>query len=146
MFQRILNHLRGHPPGPLHSAFLRTYPPLDNAEVISLAADFSPTPSGVSDADGPYNATRFLESHLLPALEKNDAVIVDLEGLAACAASFLEGAFAPLVTKHHYSPDYLRKHLQIRPDNTMLHDDTAALAFHYIDHAGVPAPSSPNTA
>ena len=101
---------------------------------IYMAEDFSPTPSGRVDNDGQYNGTRFREEYLVPAL-KNGSAILHLEGVAPCAASFVEEAFAPLVTKHEFTPDYLRKHLTLSVDADQLHADTVALAFYYIDNA-----------
>ena len=138
MFDRILKRLRGKHVAALHASVAPLHPALLHPKVISLAADFSPTPSGITDEDGQYNATRFLDEHLLPALKQNEYVRVDLEGLHACAASFVHGAFAPLVTRHEYSPEYLREHLQVLPGSAKQHDDTAELAFHYIDHAANP--------
>ncbi len=103
--------------------------------VISMAADFSPTPAGRVDADGEYNATRFRETLLVPALESGRVTVVDLDGVAWCAASFVEEAFAPLVTKHGYEAGLLHERLRVIPGSAREHDETAALAFEYIDGA-----------
>lgn len=104
--------------------------------VISVALEFSPTPAGRVEADGEHNATRFRERLLVPALERGGVTVVDLDGVALCAASFVEEAFAPLVTKHQFKAADLHKVLRIVPGSTGEHEETAALAFDYIDHAG----------
>ena len=103
--------------------------------VISMAADFSPTPAGRVDADGDHNATRFREKLLVPALERGGITVVDLGGVAWCAASFVEEAFAPLVTKHNYDAAVLHDVLRIEPGPAGEHQETAAMAFDYIDRA-----------
>lgn len=115
----------------------------DDAEHIHISlADFSPTPSGRNDDDGEYNATRFREKHLLPALKDDGFAEVDFEGVAVCAASFLEEAFTPLVTEHGFTPEHLAKHLKIHPGEDHLHDDTVELVRHYIGKAAQASTSS----
>jgi hypothetical protein len=109
----------------------------DDTHIINMAKDFSATPSGRSEDDGQHNGARLREEFLVPALENDGIAILHLDGVAPCAASFVEEAFAPLVTKHHFSPDYLREHLRLFVDKDHLHDDTVDLAFHYIDNAAV---------
>lgn len=109
----------------------------DDAHIINVAKDFSATPSGRSEEDGQHNGARLREEFLVPALKDDGIAILRLDGVAPCAASFVEEAFAPLVTKHNFSPDYLREHLRLFVDEDHLHDDTVALAFHYIDNAAV---------
>ena len=113
----------------------------DHVQHINLA-DFSPTPSGRTDDDGEYNATRFRKQHLLPALRNDGFAVLHFDGVAECAASFLEAAFAPLVTEHEFTPEYLATHLKILPDSENLHDETVELAKYYIGNATVHSTSS----
>ena len=114
---------------------------LSDAVRINLA-DFSPTPSGRNDEDGESNATRFREQHLLPALRNDGFAELRFDGVAVCAASFLEEAFAPLVTQHGFTPEHLETHLKILPDGDHLHDDTVELVRYLIGNAARHATAS----
>lgn len=98
-------------------------------------ADFSPTPSGRNDEDGESNATRFREQRLLPALQDDGFVKLRFDGVAVCAASFLEEAFAPLVTQHGFTAEHLKTHLEVVSDSDHLHDETVELVRYFIDKA-----------
>ncbi len=106
----------------------------DAVQHIKLA-DFSPTPSGRNDEDGKFNATRFREQRLLPALQDDGFAELDFDGVAVCAASFLEEAFAPLVTQHGFAPEHLKTHLKVVPDKDHLHDETVELVRYFINNA-----------
>lgn len=67
---------------------------------ISIATEFSEYPAGRYNSDGPYNATRFRQEILVPALksasQRGEPVIVLLDGVGAYSSSFLEEAFGGL--------------------------------------------------
>lgn len=64
---------------------------------ISIAKEFSKFPGGRSRVDGPASGEEFREQHLIPALKTHDKVVVDFDGVAGYAASFLEEAFGGAV-------------------------------------------------
>ena len=66
---------------------------------ISVAEDFSPFPAGRTDADGPYNGTKFREKFLFPALQEGKHVIVIFDGVEGWGSSFLEEAFGGLLRR-----------------------------------------------
>lgn len=84
-----------------------------STQTISVAEDFSPAPAGRFMDDGPYPGAAFRENLLLPAIQKNDKVIVDLEGTELAGSSFLEEAFGGLV-RAGISETMLRAKLELR--------------------------------
>lgn len=66
---------------------------------IKVAAEFSRTPGGRYYTDGPDSGEKFREEVLLPALQANDIISVDLDGTRGYPSSFLEEAFGGTVRK-----------------------------------------------
>lgn len=64
---------------------------------ISVAKDFSPSPAGRFFEDGPFPGAVFRDKILIPAVQNNDKVIVDLDGTDGYGSSFLEEAFGGMV-------------------------------------------------
>mgnify|MGYP002641353711 CR=1 FL=1 len=63
---------------------------------ISLNDDFSHTPGGRLRDEGEHSAQQFREDYLVPAMEAEGGIYVELGGTAGCAGSFLHEAFGPL--------------------------------------------------
>lgn len=65
---------------------------------------YTRTPGGRYPTDGKFPGSEFLEKHLLPAFEEAKSrglhLLVDLDGTAGYASSFLEEAFGGLARKH----------------------------------------------
>jgi hypothetical protein len=66
-------------------------------KTISIAKDFSPTPGGRYNRDGPYSGEAFRTRFLEPAIDAGERVIVDLDMVAGLPSSFLEEAFGGLL-------------------------------------------------
>ena len=62
--------------------------------------DYTRTPGGRYPADGPFPGSEFLEKFLVPAFERarsrDTDLLVDLDGTAGYASSFLEESFGGL--------------------------------------------------
>ncbi len=65
------------------------------AKLIQVAEQFSRFPAGRTT--GPANGASFREKLLVPALDENEQVIVDFNGVVGLPSSFLEEAFGGLV-------------------------------------------------
>ncbi|HGO5823358.1 STAS-like domain-containing protein [Mannheimia sp. E30BD] len=65
--------------------------------LIKIADDFSRTPYGRTDEDGPFNGKRFRIQKLKPAFETEDEVHIDFNGIAPPGSSFLHEAFGGLI-------------------------------------------------
>jgi hypothetical protein len=67
---------------------------------LSIAKDYSATPGGRARKDGMYSAEQFYDEHLHAAMYKaiqdNVKLIIDLDGTAGLAGSFLDEAFGRL--------------------------------------------------
>lgn len=81
--------------------------------VLNIAKDFSRSPAGRYEADGPFSGEAFRERLLKPAIEANDSVRVELDGALGYGSSFLEEAFGGLVRKYGIPPKQLRAKLHI---------------------------------
>jgi len=82
-------------------------------KMISIAHEYSETPAGRYREDGPFSGQRFREELLVPALQQNEAVEVNLDGVVGFGSSFLEEAFGGLVRAGYRAAD-LRSRLQIK--------------------------------
>lgn len=81
--------------------------------MISVAADFSPSPAGRYKGDGPFPGEVFRDKLLVPAVNNNDVVTVDLDGTDGYGSSFLEEAFGGLVRKG-FSETVLQQKLKLK--------------------------------
>lgn len=81
--------------------------------MIRLVEDFSKFPGGRYLSDGPYSGEKFRKDLLIPALEKDNFVSINLDGTMGLPASFLEEAFGGLV-RGGYDKDYLLSKIEIK--------------------------------
>jgi hypothetical protein len=84
---------------------------------INVAQDFSKTPFGRNEEDGPNNGTRFREK-LISELKKsegsNEPLIIDFSGITlVLGSSFIEEAFGGLVRLDKIEKGTLLKRLKI---------------------------------
>jgi hypothetical protein len=74
---------------------------------ISIKEDFSRVPGHRSREDGPASGEEFLDEILRPrfsdALKNNEKLLIDLDGVAGYATSFLEAAFGGLAREEDAS-------------------------------------------
>jgi STAS-like domain of unknown function (DUF4325) len=64
---------------------------------INFARDFTDCPGGRYEKYGEYSGEQFRDHVLRPALEQNDLVILEMDGVLGFPASFLDEAFGILV-------------------------------------------------
>ncbi|MBB2167253.1 STAS-like domain-containing protein [Gluconacetobacter aggeris] len=80
-------------------------------------ADYVPYPGGRYTSDGPYSGQWFRESILRPALDlaiqKDDVLVVNLDGVPGYGISFIEEGFGGLIREDNYVFDVLMKHLKV---------------------------------
>lgn len=82
-------------------------------KIINVSREFSPYPAGRYESDGKFTGEGFRRIHLKNALEKNDKVIIELDGTLGYGSSFLEEAFGGLVREDNFSEEYLSKRLEL---------------------------------
>jgi hypothetical protein len=87
---------------------------------ISIAKDFSVTPGGRFNRDGPYSGEAFRERLLAPALASGEDVIVDLDEVAGLPSSFLEEAFGGLVRHAALPADMILGRVRVRAQQSAL--------------------------
>jgi len=80
---------------------------------IKIVEDFHPLPAGRYVADGKGNGTTFRDDYLVPALEKGENLIIDLDGAPGYPSSFLEEAFGGLIRKN-VQPELIRKLIEFK--------------------------------
>lgn len=81
---------------------------------IRIAKDFSRAPAGRYRDDGPRSGQVFREEHLVPALKKDNEVIVYLDEVEGYGSSFLEEAFGGLVRVNGFPGDKLHRLLTLK--------------------------------
>jgi hypothetical protein len=69
-------------------------------ETIDIAHDFSATPGGRFNRDGPYSGEAFRDRILEPAVKRGATIRVVLDHVAGLPSSFLEEAFGGLIRAH----------------------------------------------
>jgi hypothetical protein len=82
---------------------------------ISVAHDFTPSPAGRVESDGPFPGAKFRDQLLVPALKEYDEVIVDLDETDGFGSSFLEEAFGGLI-RLGFDEKKLRKQLKFKSE------------------------------
>lgn len=78
---------------------------------INFAKEFSDCPGGRYRRYGPYSGEAFREDILVPALEENDKVVLEMNGVIGFPASFLDEAFGILAEK--VGPEAMNRKLEI---------------------------------
>jgi hypothetical protein len=77
---------------------------MTQTDQLDVAREFSETPGARNATDGPFSGEQFLEQLLDPrferALKAGGQLLVNLDGTAGYATSFLEAAFGGLA-RHH---------------------------------------------
>lgn len=86
---------------------------------IKVANEFSRYPAGRFVKDGPYSGELFRNKFLVPAFEREDKVIVELDGARGYGSSFLEEAFGGLV-RLGVLKEVIKRKLEIRATNASL--------------------------
>ncbi len=86
---------------------------------ISIASHFSRYPGGRFRKDGPYSGEEFRDDLLIPALNKGESLVIEMDGVRGYGSSFLEEVFGGLVRLGH-SRELLRQRLQISTSNPSL--------------------------
>lgn len=87
---------------------------------INVARDFTRYPSGRYRADSRFSGQRFRDDFIIPALQKNDKVIVELDGTLGYGSSFLDEAFGGLARLGLFAKDVLLAKLILRTDDPIL--------------------------
>ncbi|RDE04675.1 STAS-like domain-containing protein [Sphingomonas aracearum] len=77
--------------------------------MIIVAKDFSRAPAGRFISDGPNSGTRFRDDYLVPALNRGDDVVVQLDGVRAYGSSFLDEAFGGLKRMGYAAADLVKR-------------------------------------
>ncbi|OGU16086.1 MAG: hypothetical protein A2X61_13315 [Ignavibacteria bacterium GWB2_35_12] len=87
----------------------------DGIIYLKLSKEFSITPGPRKKEEGKFSGELFLNSLLIPkfqqALKENNKLVVDLDGSAGYASSFLDEAFRGLSSK--FGKDIVLKNLEI---------------------------------
>jgi hypothetical protein len=86
---------------------------------IKIATDFSRYPAGRYVIDGPYSGELFRTKFLAPAIERQDKVVIDMDGARGYGSSFLEEAFGGLV-RLGFMKDMIKRKLEIHATNASL--------------------------
>ncbi len=84
--------------------------------MIHVVKDFHPYPKYCRVKDGEGSGEAFRKEHLLPKLQENEYVTVDLSGYNRYGPTFIREAFAGLILYNGYTVDELKRRLTIKHD------------------------------
>lgn len=86
-------------------------------QVLKISTDFSDTPGPRYITEGPFSGEKFREDILYPRLkdviDKNEKLVVNLDGTQGYGTSFLEESFGGLIRDNHLSYDVIMSHIAI---------------------------------
>lgn len=84
---------------------------------LKISTDFSDTPGPRYVTEGPFSGEKFREEVLYPRLkeiiEKNETLVVDLDGTQGYGTSFLEESFGGLIRNNNLSIEVIKQHIEI---------------------------------
>jgi len=90
-----------------------------NTKLIDIGRDFSRYPAGRYESDGPFCGEIFRQKFLVPAITKNEKIIIELDGTAGYGSSFLEEAFGGLV-RLGYSANQIKTVITLHSEDPSL--------------------------
>lgn len=94
--------------------------PKTETKVIDIASVFTRFPAGRYREDGPFSGERFRDDLLIPALEQNEQVAVNLDGTMGYGSSFLEEVFGGLLRKPEFAVQDLNARIELRSKDRSL--------------------------
>lgn len=84
-------------------------------KTLSIARQFSMYPGARFKRISEYSGEEFRDNYLIPALNQDDKVTVDLDGVVGYGSSFLEEVFGGLVRAMHWiSRSDVDSHIQLK--------------------------------
>ncbi|CAN5874527.1 STAS-like domain-containing protein [soil metagenome] len=96
---------------------------------IKISEQFSRHPAGRFFSDGEFSGQRFREEWLIPALAKDESLVIDLDDVRGFGSSFLEEAFGGLV-RNGFTPSELKRRIALKSFDESLKDEI----IYYFDH------------
>ena len=102
-------------------------------KTLSVAKDFTPFPFGRYKSEGKFSGEAFRDDVLWPLLQKGLTVEVNLDEVdGGLGSSFLEEVFGGIIRKYDYTPERLRKQV-----NVTSHEDSELVdkTWEYVDRA-----------
>jgi len=119
---------------------------MEKQVIYKVAREFTPTPGVRSPKEGNFSGEEFLSKHLYPkmvqAIQEKFTLVIDLDGTAGYATSFLEAAFGGLIRGCEADGlkaidlNVAKKHLKlISHDDPYLEEEIE----EYMQEAAVPA-------
>ncbi|MGB1077491.1 MAG: STAS-like domain-containing protein [Bdellovibrionales bacterium] len=85
-------------------------------KTISITNDFSRYPYGRYRKHSKASGEAFREDLLIPALQENKSVTVDLDGTEGFGSSFLDEAFANLLRLEQFDKEFLKNNLHFKSE------------------------------
>ncbi|MGO4151472.1 STAS-like domain-containing protein [Cupriavidus sp. YAF13] len=89
-------------------------------KTIRVADEFSRYPAGRYLSDGPYSGERFREEMLVPIINVEDDIVIELDGARAYGSSFLEEAFGGLIRECRTTKERALKVLKLHSKRASL--------------------------
>ena len=87
--------------------------------ILDIGKDFSRFPAGRYKTDGPFNGEIFRADFLVPILNNNQQIIIELDNTAGYGSSFLEETFGGLV-RLGYSSAQIKNAITLHSEDSSL--------------------------
>ncbi len=88
-------------------------------KIIDIGKDFSRYPAGRYKTDGPFSGELFRENFLIPVLDDNGHITIELDSTAGYGSSFLEEAFGGLI-RLGYSSNQIKTAITLNSEDPSL--------------------------
>jgi hypothetical protein len=82
---------------------------------INFVRDFTSAPGGRFKAHGDHSGEAFRDDILRPALARYGTVVIEMNGVAGFAASFIDEVFRPILDEHGL--EWMREHIIVEMDD-----------------------------
>jgi frataxin-like iron-binding protein CyaY len=107
--------------------------------LINVAKDFSAFPSGRLEADGPASGQLFRVKHLVPALQNNRQVRIELDDTVGYPSSWLDEVFGGLIRNHGFTQAQVFRRLELVTKDFALLEEICG----YVNTPDWPTPTEP---
>ena len=94
----------------------------ETIKLVDIGKDFSRYPAGRYETDGPFSGELFRSGFLVPALDSNEKITIELDNTAGYGSSFLEEAFGGLV-RLGYSSEQIKTVINLHSEDASLLDE-----------------------
>ena len=102
---------------------------------INIAKEFTDFPAGRSSKNDPYSGEAFRDKYLIPALEQDQIIEIDFDGVFACPPGFLEEAFGGVIRHYSHDVNYCTARIRFKPASKTKYQNYIDVANKFMQDA-----------